>query len=172
MGISRGEWSMIVSLAQSLEARIVAAHQLRGAKRGRPHAQGREDQLGPDALGVEVGQPLVDVPRALGGHGGLHELFLGDAGQPAAKHLAVNVDGLPGAVRVLLAARHQFGQSLRQSGAPQVLGLDEVGVARIGPQFQGTLLHGRGHLLNLELRSNTVNDEFRPAAWSITRTRS
>lgn len=89
-------------------------HQLRCAKRAGPHAQRREHQLRPDAFGVEIGQPLADVACARGGHRGVHELLLGRAGQPTAKDLAVDVNGLPGAVRVLYATRHQFGQSLRQ----------------------------------------------------------
>jgi hypothetical protein len=136
------------------------AQQLRCAKRARPHAQRGEHQFGPDAFVVEVGEPSAYVAGAGGSDRGLHELLLGDAGQAPPEHLSVDADGLPAAVGIPFAARHQVGQAPRQPRAPQVLGLDEVRVARVGPQLGGMQLGGRGHVRILESRSNTVNVSF------------
>ena len=60
-------------------------------------------------------------------------------GQLAAERLAVDVHGLPLAVVVLDRVRHQVGVLLGHVVAPQVVGLDDVRVAGVGPD----LVHAR-----------------------------
>src|SRR5581483_2332396 len=51
------------------------------------------------------------------------------------ERLAVDVDRLHAAVVVLDAARHALGERGREARGEQVVGFDEVGVARVGPDL-------------------------------------
>ncbi len=107
----------------------------RGAERAGPHAERREDELGPDALFVEVLQAQFDVVGARCAVARGVELFLRNVGEPATERLSVDEDGLPLAVGILLGTGDEIGEMLGQACAPQIVGLEEVRITGIGPQL-------------------------------------
>lgn len=94
-----------------------------------------EDELGPDALFVEVLQAQFDVVGARCAVARGVELFLRNVGEPATERLSVDEDGLPLAVGILLGTGDEIGEMLGQACAPQIVGLEEVRITGIGPQL-------------------------------------
>src|SRR5579859_2634634 len=108
-----------------------------------PDPEGRVDDLGPDTLLVGVREPQHRVVGSR--RTGLVRVDVGGAGQVdlcgawarhgTAELLAVDVDRFEGAVGVLDAAGHAPGEVSGQVVLEQPPRLDQVGVARVGPDL-------------------------------------
>ncbi len=94
----------------------------------RPERPGREDDLGPNPLLVEVFQPDARVL----GTGRPHRV--GERDRIAANDLPVDVDGLP-AIRPL-GARSTVREPLREGVRPQIVRLKHVRVRRVDPDLR------------------------------------
>ena len=134
--------------AQSLMARAAGREQLRGPDRRRPDPDRRVDDLGPDALLVEVVQSQV---RVVGARRPLVErvaVAVRERGGRAAgcrrrNCLAVDVDRLVRPSSSLTLRGIRSASAAGKAVSEQVVGLDEVRIARVRPDLAdlGLVVH-------------------------------